>query len=69
MPIIKEVPLHCQCLGKPNALLYGEGTIWECDNPKCKIRWRLVTDRTDMCKFWDKDEHYKSEPYMMFEFR
>jgi len=41
MPIIKEVAKPCLHTGKPNPKDYGAGTIWECDNPKCRQRFIL----------------------------
>lgn len=50
MPIIKEVKLQCQCPCKPKAILYGVGTIWECDD--CKQRYKRV-DHADNGMIWE----------------
>lgn len=44
MPIIKLVPKRCYCDGKPKPKTYGEGTVWECDNPDCRAHWQLQYD-------------------------
>ena len=41
MPIIKMVPKYCYCAGKPDTKSYGEGTVWECDNPDYQPHWEL----------------------------
>jgi len=41
MPIIKMVPKYCYCAGKPDPKSWGEGTVWECDNPDCQEHWEL----------------------------
>ena len=47
MGFIKIVPKECQC-ALPDASSYGIGTVWECDNPECKKRYRLTHDRNDL---------------------
>lgn len=54
MPIIKEIPPPCRCPNIPNTKLYGEGTIWECDNPRCKTQWSLKYDGFDGTLYWSR---------------
>lgn len=49
MPIIKLVPLPCECKA-PCGDNYGIGTIWECE--ECKKQYELVFHYRESGKYW-----------------
>ncbi len=52
MPIIKSVPQACRHPGKPSTDHYGEGTVWQCDNDNCQVKFMLEYDWRERNRFW-----------------
>jgi len=47
MPLVKDVSILCLCPGMPDVSKHGIGTIWECDNPRCRQQYVLQEHQLD----------------------